>query len=176
MRARDVEACLLFNDPNIRYATGTSAMPIWSNTTFVRCALVPAEGRPILFDYPNAVHLFRGIGNLVDVRPMTAWEFYDDTETRARVFAREIAAALRDLGVTSRRLCRRPARHARLPRAPARGLTLADSAPVTTAAREVKTPEEIAAPPLQRDDRDGDARKPRARDRARRSGSASSSR
>ena len=21
-------------------------MPIWSNTTFVRCALVPAEGRP----------------------------------------------------------------------------------------------------------------------------------
>ena len=49
MRVRDVEACLLFNEPNIRYATGASAMPIWSNTTFVRCALVPAEGRPILF-------------------------------------------------------------------------------------------------------------------------------
>ncbi len=53
MRVRGVEACLLFNDPNIRYAVGASAMPIWSNTTFVRCALVPAEGRPILFDYPT---------------------------------------------------------------------------------------------------------------------------
>jgi len=83
MRARDVEACLLFNDPNIRYATGTSAMPIWSNTTFVRCALVGAEGRPILFDYPNAVHLFRDAAQSLDVRPMTAWEFYDDTDARA---------------------------------------------------------------------------------------------
>ncbi len=53
MREQGVEACLLFNDPNIRYAVGASAMPIWSNTTFVRCALVPAEGRPILFDYPS---------------------------------------------------------------------------------------------------------------------------
>jgi len=143
MRARDVEACLLFNDPNIRYATGASAMPIWSNTTFVRCALVPAEGRPILFDYPNAVHLFRGIGDLVDVRPMTAWEFYDDTEARARVFAREIASALRDLGVASRRL--RVDRlgtpgYLALQR---EGIAMADSAPVTTAAREVKTPEEL---------------------------------
>ncbi len=28
MRARGVEACLLFNEPNIRYATGASTMPI----------------------------------------------------------------------------------------------------------------------------------------------------
>ena len=104
MRAQGVEACLLFNDPNIRYATGTSAMPIWSNTTFVRCALVPAEGRPILFDYPNAVHLFRGLEAVVDVRPMTAWEFYDDTGRAAATFARQVVDALRELGVSSRRL------------------------------------------------------------------------
>src|SRR5215471_17353712 len=104
MNTRGVEACLLFNDPNIRYATGTSAMPIWSNTTFVRCALVPAEGRPILFDYPNAVHLFRGIKAELDVRPMHAWEFYDDTEHRAAVFARQTVDALRELGVSTNRL------------------------------------------------------------------------
>src|SRR3989338_5862249 len=73
--AHDVEACLLFNEPNVRYATGASAMPIWSNTTFVRCALVPAEGRAILFEHPNSMHLFRGFE--ADVRPMHAWEFYD---------------------------------------------------------------------------------------------------
>ena len=143
MRARDVEACLLFNDPNIRYATGTSAMPIWSNTTFVRCALVPAEGRPVLFDYPNAVHLFRGIENLVDVRPMTAWEFYDDTETRARAFAREIASALRDLGAVSRRVCVDRLGTPGYLALQREGIAIADSAPVTTAAREIKTPEEL---------------------------------
>ena len=92
MRAQDLEACLLFNDPNVRYATGASAMPIWSNTTFVRCALVPAEGRPILFDYPNAMHLFRGIE--ADVRPMHAWEFYDEQAIEAEIWAGEIVDAM----------------------------------------------------------------------------------
>jgi len=61
MRAHDVAACLLFNEPNIRYATGASAMPIYSMSTFVRCAVVPAEGSPILFEHPNSAHLARRI-------------------------------------------------------------------------------------------------------------------
>ena len=144
MRARDVEACLLFNDPNIRYATGTSAMPIWSNTTFVRCALVPGEGRPILFDYPNAVHLFRGLEALVDVRPMHAWEFYDDTDSRARTFAREVVAAMRDLGASPLRLAVDRLGTPGFLALQREGIALVDSAPVTTAAREIKTPEELA--------------------------------
>jgi Xaa-Pro aminopeptidase len=142
MRGRGVEACLLFNDPNIRYAVGASAMPIWSNTTFVRCALVPAEGRPILFDYPNAVHLFRGIE--AEVRPMTAWEFYDDADARAASFAGDVADALRDLGASSRRLAVDRLGTPGFVALQRRGLELVDSAPVTTVARQVKTAEEIA--------------------------------
>jgi len=142
MRARGIAACLLFNEPNVRYATGASAMPIWSNTTFVRCALVPAEGRPILYEHPNSMHLFRGIG--VEVRPMHAWEFYDDTAAHAEIFARETVAALRELGVAGTALAvdrlGTPGFLA-LERA---GIAMVDSAPVTTAARELKTPEEIA--------------------------------
>jgi Xaa-Pro aminopeptidase len=144
LRARDVEACLLFNDPNIRYATGTSAMPIWSNTTFVRCALVPAEGRPILFDYPNAVHLFRDAAASLEVRPMTAWEFYDDADARAAAFARQIADALRERGLSSRRLAVDRLGTPGYLALGREGLTLIDSAPATTAARAVKTREEIA--------------------------------
>src|SRR2546428_3385110 len=102
MQERGVEACLLFNEPNIRYATGASAMPIWSNTTFVRCALVPAAGRPILFEHPNSMHLFREIE--AEVRPMHSWEFHDDTRAHASVFARETLAAMRELGVAGGRL------------------------------------------------------------------------
>jgi Xaa-Pro aminopeptidase len=141
MRAQGVEACLLFNEPNVRYATGASAMPIWSNTTFVRCALVPAEGRPILFEHPSSTHLFRGIE--ADLRPMHAWEFYDDTAAHAAIFARETVAALRELGVPSSRVAvdrlGTPGFLA-LERA---GIAIVDSAPVTMAAREIKTPEEL---------------------------------
>ncbi len=96
MRAQGVDVCMLFNEPNIRYATGVSAMPIWSNTTFVRAALVPAEGAPILFEHGNSIHRSRLIVD--DVRPMHAWEFYDDAEGEAAAWARETAAALRELG------------------------------------------------------------------------------
>ncbi len=142
LRARDVEACLLFNEPNVRYATGASAMPIWSNTTFVRCALVPAEGRPILYEHPNSMHLFRGLE--ADVRPMHAWEFYDDTATHARTFALEIAAALRELGVVGRRLAVDRLGTPGYLALEREGIAIVDAAPVTTAAREIKTPEEIA--------------------------------
>ena len=141
MRAQGVDACLLFNDPNVRYATGASAMPIWSNTTFVRCALVPAAGRPILFEHPNSMHLFRAIE--ADVRPMHAWEFYDDTAAHAATFARETVDAMRELGVSSRLAVDRLGTPGFLA-LQREGIEILDSAPVTMRAREVKTPEEIA--------------------------------
>jgi Xaa-Pro aminopeptidase len=141
MRRHDVEACLLFNEPNIRYATGASAMPVWSNTTFVRCALVPAEGVPILFEHPNSMHLF---GELeADVRPMHAWEFTDDVASHAGTFARETVAAMRELGVTDYRLAIDRLGTPGFLALQAAGISVLDSAPITMGAREVKTPEEI---------------------------------
>src|SRR5439155_21445554 len=81
MRDHDVEACLFFHEPNIRYATGATAMPVWSMSTFVRCALVPVEGRPILFEHPNSIHRSRLAAD--DVRPMHTWEFIDSAAGEA---------------------------------------------------------------------------------------------
>jgi Xaa-Pro aminopeptidase len=69
MKRYDVDACLLFNPANVRYATGATTMTVYCLGSFVRCALVPAEGRPILFEYPNAMHLFTDIE--AELRPFT---------------------------------------------------------------------------------------------------------
>src|SRR5881409_721774 len=141
MRRHDVEACLLFNEPNIRYAIGASAMPVWSNTTFVRCALVPAEGMPILFEHPNSMHRF---GELeAHVRPMHAWEFTDDVGSHTAIFARETEAAMRELGVTHDRLAIDRLGAPGFLALQADGISIVDSAPITMEAREVKTAEEI---------------------------------
>jgi Xaa-Pro dipeptidase len=141
MRRHDVGACLLFNEPNIRYATGASAMPVWSNTTFVRCALVPAEGVPILFEHPNSMHLF---GELeADVRPMHAWEFTDDIGSHAATFARQTVAAMRELGVSDDRLAIDRLGTPGFLAFQAAGIAILDSAIVTMEAREIKTAEEI---------------------------------
>jgi len=141
MRRHDVEACLLFNEPNIRYATGASAMPVWSNTTFVRCALVPAEGIPILFEHRNSMHLFSDIES--NVRPMHAWEFTDDVPSHATIFARETIAAMRELGVTDDLLAIDRLGTPGFLALQAAGISILDSARVTMEAREIKTPEEI---------------------------------
>ena len=140
MDTHDLVACLLFSEPNVRYTTGAITMPIWSMSTFTRCAVVPAAGPPILFEHPNSMHRVQG----VDVRPMHAWEFSDDAATHADRFASEALAALRELGVA-----RGPVAVDRLgtpgflalQRA---GLEVVDSSPATQEAREVKTPQEIA--------------------------------
>ena len=73
---------LLSNEPNIRYATGATAMPVYAMSTFVRCA-GPQEGTPILFEHANSMH--RSALRAPDVRPMRAWEFTDDPRAEADV-------------------------------------------------------------------------------------------
>jgi Xaa-Pro aminopeptidase len=139
MRARDVEACLLFSEPNVRYATGAVTMPVYSMSTFARCAVVAAEGPPILFEHPNSMHRVPG----ADVRPMPAWEFYDDATARAGTFAGAAVGALRELGVRGDRIAvDRLGTPAFLALEDA-GLAMIDSSPITQEAREVKTSQEI---------------------------------
>ena len=139
MRAHDVEGCLLFSEPNVRYATGAVTMPIWSMSTFTRCAVVAAEGPPILFEHPNSMHRVPG----VDVRPMHAWEFFDDAATHADTFAREAIAALRELGVGGDRVAVDRLGTPGFLALQSSGLTTVDSSPVTQEAREVKTTQEV---------------------------------
>ncbi len=141
MCAHGADVCLFFNQANVRYATGTATMTVYSNGAFVRCALVPAEGAPILFEHPKLLYRARDVVD--DVRPMSAWEFSDDPDGDARAWAGQIVAALSDAGVSSRRLfldkLGTPAYRALT----GAGFAVEDTGPVTLDAREVKTPQEL---------------------------------
>jgi Xaa-Pro aminopeptidase len=141
MRAHDVEACCFFNQANVRYATGTAVMTVYSSGNFVRCAVVPAEGPPVLFEHPKALHIS---GRIVDdVRPMPFWEFTDDPRIEARSWARQIVSAMRETGARTNRLAvDRLGTPAFLALAE-EGIEVVDSGALTLDAREVKTPEEI---------------------------------
>ena len=99
MRTHGVEVCLLSNEPNVRYATGASAMPVYAMSTFVRCAVVPQEGTPILFEHASSMH--RSALRALDVRPMRAWEFFDDPQAEDDAWAEEPLAAIEEFGAGS---------------------------------------------------------------------------
>ena len=141
MREHDVDVLVLANEPNVRYATGVTAMPVYAMSTFARCAVVPQEGVPILFEHGNSVH--RSKLRAPDVRPMHAWEFYDDPGSQAAIWADETLSAMHELGARWDRVAvdrlGTPAFLALLDR----GVRPIDSAPITQQARRVKTSEEI---------------------------------
>src|SRR4029077_9199159 len=102
MRAHGMDACLFFKPSSVRYATGTSVMATYCLGNHVRCALVPAEGAPILFEHPGSVHLSRRI--VEDVRVMRQWEYADDAAAIVEIWADEIADPLRAWGLAGTRL------------------------------------------------------------------------
>lgn len=44
MKQHGVPVCLFYNPANIRYATGTDVMGVWTAGTFARYCVVPADG------------------------------------------------------------------------------------------------------------------------------------
>ncbi|MGH7152464.1 MAG: aminopeptidase P family N-terminal domain-containing protein, partial [Acetobacteraceae bacterium] len=57
MRRHEIPICLFFNPANIRYATGTDVMGVWTATTLARYCLLAAEGKPVLFEYKTSAHV-----------------------------------------------------------------------------------------------------------------------
>ncbi|MEM7092113.1 MAG: Xaa-Pro peptidase family protein [Actinomycetota bacterium] len=138
----------LFYDPvNIRYATGTSNMQVYSLHNPCRYVFVPVEGPVVLFEFKGCEHL--SDGHPVDeVRPAVSW--YDfvaggRVAEFARAWADEISALLgsassdpRDLAVD--RLD--PLGTDLLQR---RGIRLHDGQRVANTARVCKTHQEVDA-------------------------------
>ena len=141
MRAAGADAALFFMPGNIRYATGTAIMTVYSMSASVRCALVPAEGTPIVFEHAESAHVSARIAP--DVRPFLPWEYFDDVEARAERWADDIVGAMDERGVdTSMLFADKLATPAYLA-LHARGVAIADAGPLSMDAREVKTPEEL---------------------------------
>ncbi len=82
-----------FCDPfNVRYATGTRNMAVWTAHVPARYCFVPAEGKTILFEFRSSQHLAEGIETVGECRPFIGW-YYMTTGVRqvekAKAFARQ---------------------------------------------------------------------------------------
>ena len=90
-------AILLYDPVNIRYATDTTNMSVWTMHNPARYVVVFAEGSTLLWEFHNCAHLHHGNPILDEIREAVDWSHfaagYRATE-RARTWAKEIAAEL----------------------------------------------------------------------------------
>jgi Xaa-Pro dipeptidase len=147
LRLRDYGACLLYDPVNIRYATGTRNMTIWTMHNAARYCLVPADGPAILFEFPKCEHLAQGIETVGEVRPGTFWYYFNVAGRqgeRVKAWADELDLLIRKRCGSNRRLAvdhvDAEGREALL----SRGLQLFNGQEPLEHARCVKSQDEIA--------------------------------
>lgn len=147
LRRRDYVGAVLYDPINIRYATGSRNMAVWTLHNPARYAFVPAEGPAVLFDFHNCEHLSDGLETIAEVRPARSWFFFaagNRMPERAQRWANEIVDLVQERCGGNRRIAfdRLDFMGAKL--LEAAGIELHDAQEPCEIARAIKSADELA--------------------------------
>ena len=148
LKKMDCPAALLSDPMNIRYATGSRNMSVWtSHTSPARYCLVPAQGQAILWDFHNCEHLSAGLETIKETRPARSIYFFgagSRLDEKAKTWAAEVADVFETISKSNKRLAvdklDPPGTHA----LEALGLEILDGQGPCELARAIKSEDEIA--------------------------------
>ena len=144
MQARDLGALVLTDIMNIRYCTGISVMPLWTAVNLAHYTLVPAQGEPVIFEYPMSAFFVKQFWS--EVRPAKYWQarFADElAPDKSDEWAAEIKDVLKGWGAADSKIGIDCLDFYGFTALQKQGLRLADADLAIEAARILKTPDEI---------------------------------
>ncbi|MDH3593501.1 MAG: Xaa-Pro peptidase family protein [Rhodospirillales bacterium] len=147
LRQRDYAGAVLYDPINIRYATGSRNMSVWTMHNAVRYCFVATEGPVVVFDFHNCEHLSAGLETVDEVRPAVAWYYFGAGprfEERAKTWAAEIADLVTAHGGGNRRLALDHCEPEGAAALADLGVELRNGQEVLEIARAIKSPEELA--------------------------------
>jgi Xaa-Pro aminopeptidase len=150
----DYGAALLSDPMNIRYATGSRNMPIWTMHAPGRYVFVPVDGPVVLFEFPSSKHLWDDLSTVDEVRTGTSWFYFlagPRAQEKAAVWAAEIVDLMRQHGGADQRLAVDRCEPWGAAHLTAAGISLHDAQEPLELARVIKTPEELACMQLSMD-------------------------
>jgi Xaa-Pro aminopeptidase len=148
LRRRDVAGALLVDPMNIRYATGTRNMAVWTLHGPGRYAFIATEGPVILFEFGATRHLSEGFETIDELRRSTPWFYFlsgPRTLEKAAIWADEVASVVALHGGGNKRLLIDRCEPWGAQKLMAHGIELLDVQEAIETARMIKTPEEIQA-------------------------------
>lgn len=102
LETRKVDAVLLFDPINIRYATDSSNMQLWTAHNLARAALVTVDGHIILWDFTKCEHMTEHLSLINELRSAAGafyFEFGDKVDEQARSFCAEVHDVLKARGL-----------------------------------------------------------------------------
>ena len=146
LRRRDYAAALFCDAINVRYATGSRNMQVWTLRNPARYVLVMAEGPTVMFEFGGCDHLVRGLETIQEIRRTTSW-FYFTSGPRIAEHAHRWAAEIADIvgqhGGGNRRLAVDRVNPEGCSALQALGISVHDGQEIAERARAIKSPDEI---------------------------------
>ena len=102
----DYGAALLSDPMNIRYATGSRNMPVWTMHAPGRYVFVSVDGPVVLFEYGACRHLTEGLDTVDELRAGVPWFYFlagPRTAEKAELWAGDIIDLMRGRPASGRR-------------------------------------------------------------------------
>ncbi len=144
LAAADCAAIVLFDPVNIRYATGTRNMQVWTLHNVCRYAVVFADGEIVLFELGSSAHLARDL--VADIRPSLTTDFMAvgaRGPEMARRWNQSMLSLLREKGIAENRLAIDRAGLLLVQESERQGLLLIEGQSIMERARAIKSPDEV---------------------------------
>ena len=76
LEKNNLEACILFDPVNVRYALDTVNMSIHNMHNLNRYCFIPVQGPTILYEYFNCEKLSEHLNLIDEIRPSIAWDYF----------------------------------------------------------------------------------------------------
>ena len=78
LEKNNLEACILFDPVNIRYALDTVNMSIYNMHNLTRYCFVPVNGPVILYEYFNCEKFSEHLNLIDEIRPSITWDYFSN--------------------------------------------------------------------------------------------------
>ena len=78
LEKNNLEACMLFDPVNIRYALDTVNMSVYNMHNLTRYCFVPVNGPVILYEYFNCEKLSEHLNLIDEIRPSITWDYFSN--------------------------------------------------------------------------------------------------
>ena len=93
LKKNNIEACILFDPVNVRYALDTVNMSVYNMHNLTRYCFIPVDGPTILYEYFNCEILSKGLDLIDEIRPAITWDYFsngDQSELQLKKWVNEI--------------------------------------------------------------------------------------
>jgi Xaa-Pro aminopeptidase len=147
LRTSQVAAIVLYDPVNIRYATDTSNMQIWTGRNPTRYVMVFADGPVVGFEFHNCEHVWHNVPVKAEIRSAVCWNYFNagpEAASNARQWSREISDLLRQHAPSEHQVAVDRLDPEGLHALREQGIQVVDGQAIMELARTIKSDDELA--------------------------------